>query len=238
MRNPGCCPPEGTPYDPKSTQVAAEATVHGLVALPDRASLERTIAPCAGPVRMSMRTATATAISGLQSRLAASRDPEAFTREFVGQGLIRLRSALAAHAAGRRLDDAEAARLGLDLAVIRIRDEAWTLMTDSHAPFWKDLTRRLEPRFVPAAASLLAMSSWRTGDSVLAVMALERALTIDPAYSMAHLLMQALQHLLSPSTLQDRMPTPAELDTAMGTPNSSWLFPLLALLDDPAEATA
>lgn len=229
---PQCCPPEGTPYDVASSQVAAEATVHGMVALPDRRTLERTIAPASGPVRMAMRRATAEAVSDLRARLSDARDSNEFAAEFVAQGLVRVRTALAAHARGDRLDDTEAARLGLDLAVIRVRDEAWTLMQDAHAGLWKDLTRRLERRFVPAAASLLAMASWRSGDCVLASIALERAMAIDPGYSMANLLMHALQHLLSPEMLRGRMPTPAELDSAMGPPNATWLLPLVGVLDE------
>jgi hypothetical protein len=119
--------------------------------------------------------------------------------------------------------------------VIRVRDEAWTLLEESHAGLWKDLTRRLEPSFVPAAASLLAMAAWRSGDSILATIALERALTADPHYSMANLLMHALQNLMSPGMLSGRLPTPAELDTAMGEARASWLFPLLDRIgdDDP-----
>jgi hypothetical protein len=235
---PRCCPPEGTPYDPSTSQIAAEATVHGLVALPDRQSLERTIAPLTGPVRVSMRRATAEAVAEFRTRLMEATDVNAFTQQFVARGLVRVRAALATHAAGGRLDDAEAARLGLDLAVIRIRDEAWTLAGDSHADLWKDLTRRLEPRFTPPAASLLAMASWRTGDSVLATIALERALTTDPSYSMANLLMHALQQLLSPATLLDRLPTPSELETAMGPVHAGWLLPLINLLDEDHETAA
>ncbi|MDP4508886.1 DUF4192 domain-containing protein [Nonomuraea turcica] len=229
---PACCPAEGTPYDPSTSQIAAEATVRGLVALPDREALERTVAPVTGPVRMAMRRATADAIAELRSRLAASADLDAFARHYVAEGLARVRSALTTHAEGGRLRDAEAARLGLDLAVTRVRDEAWTLMRDSHASLWKDLTRRLEPRFIPPAASLLAMAAWRAGNSVQATIALERALTIDPAYSMANLLMHAVQNLLSPAIMRDRMPTPAELDAAMGLAHAGWLLPLVNLLDE------
>jgi hypothetical protein len=166
----------------------------------------------------------------------SASDADAFAREFVAEGIVRVRSALAVHAAGGRLDDAEAARLGLDLAVVRIRDEAWTLMEESHAGLWKDLTRRMEPRFTPPVASLFAMASWRAGDSVLATIALERALTTDPGYSMANLLMHALQNLLSPSVIRGRLPTPSELDTAMGPACAAWLFPLLDLLEgEPVE---
>ncbi|MFI6786669.1 DUF4192 domain-containing protein [Nonomuraea sp. NPDC050383] len=229
---PQCCPPQGMPYDPRASRVAAEATVRGLVALPDRRSLERTIAPLTGPVRLAMRRATSDAVAELRAGLTASGDADAFAGAFVSAGLARVRAALATHAAGDRLDDAVAARLGLDLAVVRVRDEAWTLMDGAHLGLWKDLTRRLEPRFVPPAASLLAMASWRSGDSTLATIALERALTIDPGYSMANLLMHALQSLLSPDTLRGRLPTPAELDTAMGPAHSGWLLPLLAALEE------
>ncbi|MEV0595380.1 DUF4192 domain-containing protein [Nonomuraea cavernae] len=226
-----CCPPGGTPFDPVASPIAAEATVHGMVALPDRQTLEDTIAPLSGPVRMAMRRATAEAVAGFRAGFAAAADPDAFAREFVAHGLVRVRAALATHAAGGRVDDAEAARLGLDLAVVRVRDEAWTLMEDGHIGLWKDVMRRLEPGFVPPAASLFAMGSWRSGDCVLATIALERVLATHPGYSMANLLMHALRNLLSPGMLRGRMPTPADLDTAMGAARASWLFPLLDLLD-------
>lgn len=227
-----CCPADGTPYDLSSSQIAAEATVRGLVALPNREALERTLAPVTGPVRMAMRQATAEAIAAFQTRIMATTDLDAFAAQFVSEGLARVRSAMDTHAAGGRLDDAEAARLGLDLTIMRVRDEAWTVMDESHASLWKDLTRRLEPRFTPPVASLLAMASWRAGNSVQATIALERALTSDPAYSMANLLMHALQNLLSPAILRDRLPTPAELDTAMGPATSAWLLPLINLFDE------
>ncbi|MFE3453827.1 DUF4192 domain-containing protein [Nonomuraea sp. NPDC059194] len=237
---PGCCSVDGTPYDTSTSRIAAAATVQGLVALPNRATLEATIAPHTGPVRLSMRQATAGAVTALRTAMASAPDADRFARRFVADGLARVRAAIEIATSGGRIDDKTVARLGLDLSVIRIRDEAWTLLDDTtqpaHLALWKDLTRRLEPRFVPPAASLLAMSAWRGGECVLATIALERALAIDPTYSMANLLMHALQHLLSPNTLRDRMPNPAELDAAMGTPHASWLLPLTAVLDEKEEA--
>ncbi|GAA4943302.1 DUF4192 domain-containing protein [Nonomuraea thailandensis] len=227
-----CCPAEGTPYDLSTSQIAAEATVRGLVALPNREALERTLAPVTGPVRMAMRRATSAAIADFQARIMTATDLNAFAEQFVSEALTRVRSALETHADGGRLNDAEAARLGLDLTIMRVRDEAWTLMDDSHALLWKDLTRRLEPRFIPPVASLLAMAAWRSGNSVQATIALERALTADPGYSMANLLMHALQNLLSPAILRGRLPTPAELDETMGSACAAWLLPLISLLDE------
>lgn len=237
---PHCCPPEGTPYDPATSPIATEAIVSGLVALPDRATVEATVAPLSGPVRLAVRKATADAVAELRAKLAASSDADAFARDFVHRGLIRVRAAIATAQAGGRIDDTQAARLGLDLAVIRVRDEAWTLLDDAtqpaHLSLWKDLTRRLEPRFVPPAAALLAMAAWRSGTGALASIALDRALSLDPAYSMANLLRHAMQHLLAPQSLTERMPNPADLDHAMGPPRAIWLTPLLNILDEPAAA--
>ncbi|MFI6321770.1 DUF4192 domain-containing protein [Nonomuraea sp. NPDC050556] len=231
---PGCCPHNGTPYDPSTSAVAAEAVVRGMVALPGRDTIEATVAPATGPVRLAMRAATAQAVADLRTRLNATKTPDSLAATIVAQGIARVRTALTP---GTRLNDTEAARLGLELAVIRVRDEAWTRIDDAtqplHVTLWKDLTRRLEDRFVPPAASLLAMSAWRSGDCVLASIALERALTIDPTYSMANLLTHAMNHLLSPQLLRGRMPTPADLDRTMGTPRAVWLTPLLNILEDP-----
>ncbi|MFI6816551.1 DUF4192 domain-containing protein [Nonomuraea sp. NPDC050328] len=265
-----CCPPDGSPYDPKAAQVAAEATVQGLVAHPDRATLQRTLAPYDGPLRLAMRTATTDAATTLTTRITAGApastpptDPpnspstkpkpasppttqaaapapapgtelevtDAFAATYVAEALSRIRKAMASATTGPRLTDHEAAQLGFDLAIIRVRDEAWTAMdVQAHLPLWRDLTRRLEPRFVPPAASLLAMAAWRSGDCVLASLAVERALTINPYYSMAGLIRHALVHMMSPSALRDRMPTPADLDRSMGPPNRLWMTPMLALL--------
>lgn len=235
-----CCPPEGTPYDPVSSSIAAEAIVNGLVALPDRSSLERSIAPHGGVGRVAMREVTEGLAAEVSARLTPADRPDEVAAEFVADGLARVRAAIDVYESGGRFEDEAAARLGFDLVVIRVRDEAWALLDDRdvHLTLWKDLTRRLEPRFVAPAASLLAAAAWRSGDCALAGMALERALMADPDYSMAKLLRQALAHMLSPGVLEDRMPTPEELDDQMGRPRMSWLVPLLTLLaEEPTAPT-
>ncbi|MEW9529889.1 DUF4192 domain-containing protein [Microbispora sp. NPDC049125] len=233
-----CCPAEGTPYDPSTSHVAAEAVMHGLVALRDRRSLRLSVEPCGGA---ATREAAGRVAGALRARLAAaSVSADGGAGAFVAEGLARVRTAIALYDSGGRLDDDGAARLGLDLAVVRIRDEAWTLIDDgdAHVMLWRDLTRRLEPRHAAPAASLLAAAAWHRGECALAGMALERALAADPGYSMALLLQQALAHLMSPAMLSDRMPTPEELDDEMGPPQASWLAPLHALLGDEPSALA
>ncbi|GLW13214.1 hypothetical protein Misp01_83420 [Microtetraspora sp. NBRC 13810] len=233
----GCCPPEGTPYDPAAGEVPGQAEQHGMTALRDRPALAGTLDPCTGPARRAMREATARVAAETIGRARACRDADALAAEFVADGIARVRAAVAG-CADRRLSDEEAARLGAALSVIRVRDEAWTLIDDDRLKeqldLWADLTRRLEPRFTPPAAALLGLTAWRAGDGALAGIALERALSVDPGYSMARLLMHALAHFLSPGLLTERMPSPADLDAAMGAPRMSWLLPLIAILDEEA----
>ena len=225
-----CCPAEGTPYDTGRSRVTAEAVMHGLVALPDRGSLRRSVQWRGGA---AMRRATLRVMTDLRA-LPEPGGPAADERaaRFVAEGLARVRRALGLYDSGGRLDDDGAARLGLDLAVVRVRDEAWALVDDrdAHIALWRDLTRRLEPGHVAPAASLLAAAAWHRGECALMGMALERALAADPGYSMALLLRQALTHMMSPAMLRDRMPTPEELDDEMGSPRAVWLAPLRAVL--------
>ncbi|MGJ6964749.1 DUF4192 domain-containing protein [Streptosporangium sp. G11] len=230
-----CCSADGMPYERRASAVAAEAILHGLVALPDRQTLERSLDPVTGPAREAIREATGRLAEELRGRLAGCRDADGFAAEFVADGMARVREAIVTYASGGRLGEDQAARLGLDLAVIRIRDEAWALVTeenhDAHLKLWHDLTRRLEPRFVPPAASLLGLVAWRRGDSALAGVALARAHEADPGYSMANLLAHAIHHLVPPHVLNDRMPSPEELDQEMGSPRMAWLLPMAALLE-------
>lgn len=232
-----CCPVDGVRYERRATVIATEAIMHGLVALPDRETLQRSLDPVTGPAREAMREATSRLMEELHGRLVGCQDADGLAMEFVAEGMARVREAITVYGRGGRLDDDQAARLGLDLAVIRIRDEAWALITDDthdvHLKLWHDLTRRLEPRFVPPAASLLGLVAWRHGDSALAGVALARAHEADPGYSMAHLLMHAIRHLVPPHALDDRMPSPEELDREMGSPRMAWLLPMAALMEEP-----
>ncbi|MEO3861095.1 DUF4192 domain-containing protein [Acrocarpospora sp. B8E8] len=226
-----CCPPEGVVYDAMASPIAAEAVVQGLVALPNRRSLERSVAPYQGKARVSMDRATDHAITSIRIALARGKPAD-----IVADGIARVRTAIDVYARGDRLNDDDAARLGLDLAIIRVRDEAWTLIDDraAHLTLWRDLTRRLNPRHAAPAASLLAATAWRNGDCALATLALDRALTADPRYTMAVLLSRAIRNLLPPNVLRERMPTPEDLDREMGTPTMKWLSPLLTLLEEPS----
>ena len=198
-----CCPPEGTPYDISASAVAAQATYAGHVALADRDELVRSVQPFDGPARAAMRAATA------RAERHRARTPS------VEEDLARL-LALLDHARASPTDD-EAAWLGLLLTDLRFRDEAW-IRIDEDAPaadiaFWRDILRRVEERYAPAPASLLAFAAYTAGDGGLANVALQRALDADPTYSMAVILREVINAGIPPSQLPLRM-TPAELAAA------------------------
>lgn len=191
-----CCPPEGTPYDISGSVLAAQATYAGHVALADRAELVRSVQPLEGAARAAMRQATARA-----EKRHLTRAPE--------DDLPFLLSLLTRARTGTAPTDDEAARLGLLLTDLRLRDEAW-IRIDEEAPaadiaFWRDIVRRVEDHYVPAPASLLAFAAYSAGDGGLANVALQRALDADPAYSMAVILREVVNAGIPPSQLRLRM---------------------------------
>ncbi|WP_144123317.1 DUF4192 domain-containing protein [Catellatospora sichuanensis] len=121
----------------------------------------------------------------------------------VRAGTAAVEDALRVAESGGRLDDDEAAWLTVLLLDLRCRDHAWQL-TDTEPwqlDLWLDLTRRGEPALLAPVASLLAWCAWRSGNGVLAGAALRRALLADPAYTLAHLLTEALDQAIPPGSV-------------------------------------
>jgi hypothetical protein len=206
----GCCPPDGTAYDPVASRVAAAATHAGQVALPDRDTLVGQIEPVGGRTRESMRQATERATTRLASLLAAPPPGDLLGgRALRRLGVAAVREAMRRHRDGGQLTDDEVAWLTVLLVHLPIRDYAWERVgaDEWHLELWADVLRRAESHLVPAPASLLAFAAWRCGQGVLALAAVERAKRADPAYSMARLLDDVLHRGIPPSTL-DPYPTP------------------------------
>ncbi|MGI5212671.1 DUF4192 domain-containing protein [Plantactinospora sp. CA-290183] len=203
---PGCCPPEGTPFDGATSQVAAAATFAGQVALPDRAALVRQVAPVGGRQRREMRRASRRAEERLGELLARApaRDPRG-RRALLRAGRSAVRAAMDRYLAGGQLTDDESAWLALLLLHLPVRDHAWqrTGGGEEHLRLWTDVLRRAEPELVPAPASLLGFAAWRAGQGALASVAVERALDALPDYPLALMLADALQRGLPPSILDD-----------------------------------
>ncbi|NJC13044.1 hypothetical protein F4558_002870 [Micromonospora profundi] len=195
--DPGCCPPQGTPVDPTTSLVAVHATVAGLVAMPDRAAVASrftTVDSTGDGIRHATTEATAR-----MAALKASGSAAVYEA-----GVHTVRGALRQHDDGTRLTDHMVAWLTVLLTHKPVRDLAVDLTQphDQHVTFWAEITRRADEPLVPAPATVLALTAWRCGDGVLAVMAAERALQIDPDYQLADLLLQALHAGLPPSALE------------------------------------
>ncbi|HEX9553914.1 MAG TPA: DUF4192 domain-containing protein, partial [Streptosporangiaceae bacterium] len=203
--DPDCCPPEGQPFDPAGHPASAALAAAGLTVRADRAELARIVAPeaeAAGPMREAVERAMQRA-GALVDLDAAGTGDDPFLpiadagRRSVKQAITRYRRR------GALPDDDEIAWLGVTLADLRVRDDAWARMDpqfhDAHQRLWIDLVRRLPADLVAPAAALLAFTAWQAGDGALASVAIERALEADPDYSMALLVADALHAGLPPS---------------------------------------
>lgn len=204
-RHPLDYDPDGTPFDISATVVAAQATLAGLVAWPDRAELARSVAAVTGEARERMLAATSRAEREL---LRGLRDSE----RLAGQGLPFITGIL------RRRDvlsDDEVARLSVILTSYRVRDEALARTGTGQAgtAFWSDVTRRAAGRYAAAPASLLAYVAYMNGAGTLAHIALDRARDAEPGYPMA----ARLRYLLDAGIPPHRgrlLLTPGRISTA------------------------
>jgi Domain of unknown function (DUF4192) len=205
-----CCPPDGTACDPTSSPLAAAASYAGHVALPDRAALVAQVDAAEYADREPMRQATERARRRLRDLVEHAPPADVLGRRglrLAGQAVVR--EALERYRSGGRFTDDEVAWLTVLLAHLPVRDHAWEQITDDecHVTLWLDVVRRAVPDYLAAPASLLSFAAWRQGQGALASVAVERALLVAPAYSMARLMDEVLRHGLPPSALVDWRPT-------------------------------
>jgi len=217
-QDPGCCPPDGVPFDGPAHPAAAALAAAGITARPDRAALAGSLAPLAGPAAQAMARATERAQHRARELAAAAPEPTASQRLVIDVGRAAVRDAIGAYRGGGEITDHdELAWLSVSLADLRVRDEAWARMDprfrSAHQRLWIDVVRHASEPYVPAAASLLAFVAWQSGDGALANIAIERALAADPGYSMAQLIGQAVDAGLPPSAARLPM-TPEEVEAS------------------------
>jgi hypothetical protein len=196
-----CCPADGTPRVAGCSVTAAEATVAGMVALPDREAVESTLAGCSDEARALLepeladaehRVTQAVLGNGLR-RLRRTDTDALFTA-------IRRRSSQGTAAPGP-LAARKLARFGVALTDINIRDDIWLSIDDGSIvaePFLHELLTRLPAPYDAPPLFLYGWCQWRTGNGTLAAMAAERALASDARYSAAELLLKAVQYGLDP----------------------------------------
>lgn len=204
--DPGCCPPDGVPFDPAGHPAAAALAAAGLTVHGDRAELAATIASAAESGKSmseAVERAQDRATRLITDAFADSRYGDVF-QPVADAGRRSIRLAVTRYRRGGRLTDCdELAWLGVALTDMRVRDDAWARMDPDfnadHQRLWVDLVRHLPAEYVPAPAALLAFTAWQAGDGALASVAIERALAADPDYSMAKLIADALHAGLPPS---------------------------------------
>jgi Domain of unknown function (DUF4192) len=214
--DPGCCPPDGVPFDASAHPAAAAMTAAGMRARPDRAALAGTVAPLTGQAAESMRQATERAVRRAAELIASSPSPNLWLVVEAGREAVRAAIGIYRHG-GQITDHDQLAWLSVTIADLRVRDDAWARMEPryraDHQRLWTDVVRHAREPYVPAPASLLAFTAWQSGEGSLANVAIERALAADPEYSMAHLIGQALDAGLPPSAARLPM-TPEEVEAS------------------------
>jgi len=188
-----------------------------LVAYPDRAALAGTLAPVTGAAARSMERATSRARERAAELIAQASGPGAGRRErlLVDAGRRAVQEAIATYrAGGRPLADESVAWITVVLAHLAVRDDAWSRMDPgfraAHLRLWTDVVRRATPAYLPAPASLLAFTAWQSGEGALANIAIDRALTADPGYSLAQLLRDIMDAGVPPSAARVPM-TPEQV---------------------------
>jgi hypothetical protein len=216
-QDPGCCPPEGRPFDASQHPYAAALDAAGMTVCRDRGTLAATLAPVTGQEAQSMRRAELRALRRARDLIGGSGAP-AGSQPLTDAGRAAVREAIALYRRGGQItDDDQMAWLIVTVADIRVRDDAWARMDPEHRAahrrLWTDLVRRAREPFVPAPASLLAFTAWQSGDGALANIAVDRALAADPDYSMAHLIGEAVEAGLPPSAARLPM-TPEEVEAS------------------------
>jgi hypothetical protein len=207
-RLPECCPPEGRPVSPEGSPIPAAATYAGLVALPDRAALERSFDPepgrdrLLGRLRAGERSATGAILAG-----RGDRHDRAIKRALFAKAREHDEMLLP------ELDENQVVRFGAALRSAGVRDavlRACDARRVDGRPLWQALARRLPQPYDAAPLLLFGWASWRRGNGALARTTAERALASDPDCSAAELLLTMLSRGMDPRrTPRLRPPRPA-----------------------------
>ncbi len=194
-----CCPAEGTPYAVDSHPLAAEAVLAGKAVRADRDALAELVR---GPASTDLARLEALAeelrpaLARLGGR-ASVRDLERSVRRAV------------ADPAG--LDERAGVRLALLVEDVRLRDQAWSMITPEdavqHADVWSRVTRRVPAAVSAGPLALAGIAAWIGGNGALLNCCIEELSRIHPTYSMGRLLATLSEQAVSPR-LWDEMAGP------------------------------
>ncbi len=198
-----CCPPTGTPLGAASPAVqatASQAAYQGRAVLASREELVRSLAPAPPLGEAVARAAQGAALDALELRVAADRPGS------VAVELARWRTALDAwEQRPGPVAPADVAALAAGLHLVPVRDAVVSWAADRHDALLALLGQLARAVVSPDDAPLCAVLAWvayAQGNGALALVAVQRALGTDPGYSLASLLLAALDGLLPPAQVR------------------------------------
>lgn len=201
------CDGEGTRYEAGGGRLAAEAVYAGvpLRVFGDREQKKATVCPPAVEDRPGLQSACRALAEGLGDQPLEGRVTEMVDR-------------VDSFRAGVELTDADCVRLAVLASSIEVRDAAWAQFSRPDAErmcdLWGQVVRRAVAPYELAPLCLLGLASWLAGDGALQVMCFERALAIDPGYSLARLLEQLNERAVPPSLWDELAPEVRALSAA------------------------
>lgn len=190
-------PGEAVPYVSQCSPAVVSAIVGGMQILPDREALVARFAAVSGPRKAIMAAATEKVLG------IALRELSDTPRSDLGVvGMARIQPIIDAHNAGRPLSDHHLGTLAIWVSSVRVRDGVWARMrrdtADATLSLWTAVAQSVVEPFEPPVLCLAAFAAWLSGDGTQALIAIERALTVEPGYSMAQLILRTLDSGVSP----------------------------------------
>lgn len=191
--------PAGHPYETSAHHVAVvQAIAGGQEILPNRAALAAKLAPESGLRRIWLNHGAETVAGQVAAALNTRGD-----RSVVEVGLDDLAPVLDVALARRGFTDELALRFAMWATILPVRDALWAQITPQNARdmvgLWSHVARCAPPSTSAPSLCLAGFASWLSGDGALALIAVERALAIDPHYPLAGLLLRMLEGGVPPS---------------------------------------
>ena len=185
------------PYVSRCSPAVVGAVVGGMQILPDREALVARFAAVCGARKVAMEAVTETVLGVALSEL--SETPRA---DLGVVGMARIRPIIENYDTDGALTDVDLATLATWVSSVQVRDHVWGRMrrdtAENTLALWTAVAQTVVEPFEAPVLCLTAFAAWLVGDGTQALIAIERALEAEPGYSMAQLILQALDSGMSP----------------------------------------